>query len=30
MGLVNYTREKEVQNQEHHVLFMGIQEVASI
>lgn len=30
MGLENNTREMEVQNQEHHVLLMGIQEVASI
>ena len=26
MGLENNTREIEVQNQEHHVLLMGIQE----
>ena len=30
MGLENNTREIEVQNQEPHVLLMGIQEVASI
>lgn len=30
MGLENNTREIEVQNQEHHVLLMGIQEAASI